>query len=109
MSHDGGWLSDLAAADELDLQEAACLVVENGITLSAEDWRTLGTEERAALTAARRFASVASRSAALADAGQDLGAAAALAPLDGGRSAARLMAQAAGAAVAEARRQAKVR
>lgn len=108
-AHDGGWLSDLAGADELDLQEAAGLVVENGITLTAEDWRSLGTDERAALTVARRAARDAARALALKDAGDDLAAAAAYVSVDGGRAAARLMAQAAGQGVAEARRQAKSR
>lgn len=106
MSDDeNGWLADLATADQLDLQDAAGLVVENGITLTAEDWRSLGTAERAALTIARR----ADRCRQLADAGNDMAAAAAYASIDGGRQVARLMARCAGEAVAEARRQAKGR
>ena len=97
---DSGWLLDLAANDDLDLQEAAALVVENVVTLTAEDWRGLGTEERAALTVARRAA----RAAALAEAGQDLSAASAYASVDGGLAAARLVARAAGEGVSRARR-----
>lgn len=99
MSDDeNGWLADLATADQLDLQDAAGLVVENGITLTAEDWRALGTAERAALTIARR----ADRCRQLADAGNDMAAAAAYASIDGGVRAARLMARAAGEGVSRA-------
>lgn len=86
-----GLLTDIANADGIELIEAAQALVENGVQLSAQDWLYLGTEERAALTVARRAAKVAQ----LAERGDDLGAAAAAAVLDDGVSHARLMAEAA--------------
>lgn len=98
-----GWLSAIGWADECDLSEAAAAVVENGVVLTAEDWRSLSTQERAALTVARRAA----RAQTMAEAGDDLGAAAALASVDGGAGVARLMAASAGRGVAEGLKQAK--
>lgn len=96
-----GWLYDVACADALEVLEAAALLVENGVALTAEDWRTLSTKERAALTVARRAA----KAGALQEAGRDLDAARAYAAIDGGVSAARLMARAAGEGVARAMRE----
>lgn len=89
------WLGLVADEDKESLVEAARHFVEGG--LSPSDWRFLGTQGRAAILLARRQA----RQRALEDAGQDI-AAACLEP-DGGRAAARLMAETAGRAVAEFR------
>lgn len=98
MSDASDWLHDIAEADDCEPLEAAAVLVENGVTLSADDWRTLTTRGRALLTVARRAA----KAGALYEAGRDLDGARAYAAVDGGVSAARLMARAAGEGVARA-------
>jgi hypothetical protein len=95
------WLRDIAAADGLTLAEAAAYVVELGVVVSAEDWLNAGTEARAALVGAKHAARVAALNAE----GRDIDAARAYATVDGGRTAARLLARAAGEGVARALRQ----
>lgn len=99
---DWDWLHEIAAADRCELREAAAALVENGVTLSADDWRTLGTKGRAVLTVARRAAKVFD----LEGQGRDLDAARSYSQIDGGTAAARLMARAAGEGVARALREA---
>jgi len=89
------WLQEVAWTDQAELPQAAAAMVECGVVLSGEDWRTLGTKSRAAILVARRAVSLSLRAEALDAAGQDLAAARLRAPLDGGREAARLLAQAA--------------
>jgi hypothetical protein len=98
---DFDWLQAIASADECSVLESAAVLVENCVTLTAEDWRTLDTASRAALTVARRGAVA----GALEGQGRDLDAARAYASIDGGVSAARLMARAAGQGVARALRE----
>jgi hypothetical protein len=100
---DFDWLQGIASADDCSTAEAAAILVENGVTLTAEDWRTLDTSSRAALTVAKRMA----KATALAEQGRDIDAARAYAQIDGGVTAARLMAEAAGRGVAQALREAK--
>lgn len=95
---DFDWLQALASADECTVTEAAALLVQNGITLTAEDWRGLSTAGRAALTVARRAAAADELRAH----GLDLAADVASAGFDGGRTAARSMARAAAQGVAAA-------
>lgn len=97
------WLLSIASEDNLSLAEAALVLVRNGVTIPAQEWSALSTDERAALTAARQEA----RALELEESGQDLAAARARVALDGGVAAARLMAQAAVAGVAESQRQAR--
>jgi len=92
-----GWLQALAWADEQELCEAAALVVENGVTVTAEDWRSLSTSERAALTMAQR----AHTAALLAMQGREVDGARLYAEVDGGVAAARTMAELATHGVAE--------
>ncbi len=100
---DHDWLTAISWADRCEVHEAAAVLIENGVSLTAEDWRTLTTAGRAALTVARRAA----KAAALFERGNDLDGARAYAQVDGGRTAARLMARAAGEGVARALRQAR--
>lgn len=93
------WLISIASADGISLAEAASWLVRNEVTISAMEWSALDAKERASLTAAR----IEWRAERLRDEGRDLAAAMESACIDGGASAARLMAKAAMEGVADAR------
>lgn len=95
-----GWLGRVALEDETTVAKAAMFFVEAGV--SAVDWASLTTAERAAILAARRALTIKARADALEDAGQDLAAARLRAPLDGGSQRARLLARATAEGVAAA-------
>lgn len=97
------WLSGIASDDGMELAEAALWLARARVVVSAQDWVTLGTAERAALVVARRAVEAEDAEAA----GQDMTAARIRSTVDGGVSAARLMAQAAVTGAAEALRQAR--
>lgn len=97
------WLQAIADEDGLEVEQAAAILVENGVQVTAQDWVALGTKERATLTAARRQA----LAARLEFDGRDLDAAHVEADHDGGVRAARLMAQSACEGAAEALRRAR--
>lgn len=97
------WLQDISDRDEITLEEAAYYAVIAGVALDVSDYMDLGKEGRAALLAAHTMVHAGELEAE----GRDLDAAKALAHVDGGRSAARLMARAAGEGVARALKAAK--
>ena len=97
MNQADDWLHDLAFRDEIDPRQAAYVLVECGVTLSATDWQNLSPAGRALISVAKKL----SRSQALLESGRDMDAALDMAPLDGGRQAARLMAHSAAQALAQ--------
>jgi hypothetical protein len=94
------WLQDIANTDGVSLGEAASYVVALGVHLDVTAYLDAGRDGRAALLAAQHAAHVARLQAE----GRDLDAARAFAPVDGGRTASRLMCEAATHGVARALR-----
>lgn len=85
------WLGEIARVDKLTLEQAAAYLIEAEVAMGSACWAGLTTKERALVLAARRSA----RIDRLIEDGQDLAAARAYAPVDGGARVARRLAQAA--------------
>jgi hypothetical protein len=94
------WLKTIADEDQISLDEAAVYFVRSGATMSATEWANLEPEGRVKVLLAQQVVRVRQMEGE----GNDLAAAREYASLDGGRRAARLMAEAAMHGVANALR-----
>lgn len=97
------WLDELARADGVTVEQAVAYLVEGEVSIGSTRWAQLTRKQRALVVAARRAA----RITHLEEQGQDLAAARAYAPVDGGARAARLLAQSAARGVQQALRRSR--